>query len=155
MRGRKCRQGRDTILARAAVHLERILVGENVDLDTSEVASERSNRALSAPVVWAVLSAVDEPGIIVTNTAEAAIVLDLGRRVVRTKLLRRRPKVVDRVFLVGENGAIGNEDVVYTDTLARVWKVESVIIGSGSLGVGEGVQVPVSLLNQLLSSIVG
>lgn len=62
----------------AAVDLEGILVGEDVDLDAGEVARERGDGAAGAPVVGAVLGAVDQPGVVVADAAEAAVALDLG-----------------------------------------------------------------------------
>lgn len=108
------------VLARAAVHLESVLVGEDVDLDTGEVARERGHGTLGAPVVRAELGSVDQPGVVVTVAAEAAVVLDLGRGVVGAKLLGCGPEVVDRVPLVGQDGTIWDEDVVDADALARV-----------------------------------
>lgn len=84
-----------TVLARAAVHLERILVGEDVDLDAAPLAGKRSNGSAGAPVVGAVLGAVDEVCVVVAGAVEAAVTQDLGRREVGAELLRAGPEVVD------------------------------------------------------------
>lgn len=63
------------------------------------------------------MRAVDEPGVVVADAAETAVVLDLGGRVVCAELLGGRPEIVDRVLLVGEDGAVWDEDVVDTDAL--------------------------------------
>lgn len=62
----------------AAVDLEGILVGEDVDLDAREVTRERGDGATGAPVVRSVLGAVDQPRVVVADAAEAAVALDLG-----------------------------------------------------------------------------
>ena len=107
-----------TVLARAAVHLERILVGEDVDLDAGEVAAERGDGALGAPVVGPVLGAVDQPGVVVAGAVEAAVAHDFGRGEVRAELLGGGPEVVDRVPVVGQDGAVRDEDVIDADALA-------------------------------------
>ena len=138
-------KGRRTVLAWAGVHLEGVLVGEDVELDAGEVAREGGHGALGTPVVGAVLGAVDQPGVVVADAAEAAVVLDLGRRVVGAELLGCGPEVVDRVLLVGQDGAIRDENVVDTDALAGVGQVQGVVVGGGRVRVGEGIQVPVDL----------
>ena len=153
MKGRK--QGQHTVLSRAAVHLERILVGEHIDLDPREVARDGRNWTLGAPIVRPVLGAVDQPSVIVADAAETAVVLDLGGRVVCAELLGARPEVIDGVLLVGKDGAVGDEDVVYADALARVGEVEGVVVGGGGVRVGEGVEVPVDLVGQFFTLVCG
>lgn len=139
-----------TVLARAAVHLEGILVREDVNLNARKVAGNSGDRARSAPVVRAVLGAVDEPSVVITGAIEAAVVLHLGGRVVCAELLGGRPEVVHRVSLVGEDGTIGNKDVIDTNTLARIGQVKRVVVGSSSVGICETIQVPVGLYSQLV-----
>ena len=98
-----------------------------------------------APVVGAVLGAVDEIAGVVAGAVGAAVAEEVGGGEVGADLLGRRPEVVDVVLLVGQDGAIGDEDTVGGDTLARVRQVKSVVVDGGIGGVGEAVKVPVSL----------
>ena len=135
-----------TILTGAAVHLERSLVRVDVELDAGPLAGERSDGARVAPVQGLSRAAVDDVAVVVASAVEAAVSKELGRGVVGADVLGCGPEVVDGVLLVGQNGAVGNEDVVDTDTLARVGDVESVVESSQVIGVGETVQVPVGLV---------
>lgn len=61
------------ILPSAAIDLECVLIGEDVDLDTGPGAAEASDGALLAPVVGPVLGAVGEVAGIVAGAVEAAV----------------------------------------------------------------------------------
>lgn len=143
-----------TILTGAAVHLERLLVGVNVKLDTRPRTRKRCNRSGLAPVEGAVLVAVDDVAVVVPGAVEAAVAVKLGRSVVGTNLLGRRPEVVDRVLLVRKDGTVWDEDVVNTNSLTRVRQVESVVQRKGCVRVREAVQVPVSLYTLVFSLAV-
>ena len=97
------------------------------------------------PVVRAVLSAVDKVAVVVASAIEAAVAGKLRCSEVGTNLLGGGPEVVDRVLLVGKDSAIRDEDVVDTNTLARVRQVEGVVQSSRRIRVSETIQVPVGL----------
>lgn len=79
------------------------------------------------PVVRTVLGAVDEVASVVAGAVEAAVAEKLRRREIGTNLLRRRPEVVDRVLLIGKDGAIRNKDIVNTNTLTGERQTKSVV----------------------------
>ena len=144
-----------TVLTAAAVHLEGFLVGVDIELDTRPRAGKGSNRAGLAPVEGTVLVTVDRVTGVVTSAVVTAVAEELRRCQVSANLLGSRPEVIDGVLLVGQDGAIGNEDVVNTDTLARVGHVQSVVKSKRGVRVGEAVQVPVGVRSQHDWSLLG
>jgi len=134
-----------TILTGAAVHLVRSLVRVDVQLDAGPLAPQRRDRPRVAPVESLSFVAVDEVAVVVTGAVSSAVAEKLGRSLVGTNLLGRRPKVVDRVLLVGKNCTGGDKNGIYIHALARVWDVESVVEDGLILRVTESVQVPVGL----------
>jgi hypothetical protein len=134
-----------TGLTGAGVHLECLLIRVDVELDAGPLARQSRNGSSVVPVIGAVLGAVYYPAGVITSAVESAVAERLWCGEIGTDLLRRRPEVVDRVLLVGQDSAIGDEDVVDANTLAGVWQMEGVVHGRGSIGIGEAVQVPVGL----------
>jgi hypothetical protein len=98
-----------------------------------------------APIIRSVLLSIDEPAGVVTNTSATTATNKIGRSQVGTKLLGRGPKIEDATLLVGQNGTIGDENTVNSDTLTRVWQVHGVVVDSGIVRVLETVKVPVNL----------
>jgi hypothetical protein len=90
-----------TILAGTAVHLESLLVREDVELDTRPRTRESCDRSSLAPVERTVLCAVDNVAVIVTSAVETTVAKEFRRGVVSTNLLGRGPEVVHGVLLVG------------------------------------------------------
>ena len=76
-----------TIQTNAAVDLESVLIGKDVDLDAREVTRESSHWATGPPVIRAVLIAVDDVGIVVSSAVEAAVALEFRCGEVSTNLL--------------------------------------------------------------------
>jgi len=133
-----------TILATAGVDLECLLLREDVDLDARPRASERGDRS-SVPVVRAVLGTVGDVAGIVASAVGAAVAESLGRGEVGADLLGRGPEVVDAVLLVGQDGAVRDENAVGADALAAVGQVQGVVQGERGVGVLETVEVPVGV----------
>jgi hypothetical protein len=138
------------VLPTAAIDLERVLVREHVDLDTGPVTAKSSHGTLLAPVVRPLLVAVGEVAGIVAGAVEAAVPEQIWVREVGADLLGRGPEIVERVLLVGEDVAGGDQDVVCAYALAGVRHPEGVIEGEGGLVVGEAVEVPVCLCSSAL-----
>jgi hypothetical protein len=134
-----------TGLTGAGVHLKRLLIGKDVEFDAGPLARQSCNGSSVVPIVGTVLGAVHNPAGVIASAVESAVAERLWCSEVGTDLLWRRPEVVDRVLLVGQDSAIGDEDVVDANTLAGVWQMEGVVHGRGSIGIGEAVQVPVGL----------
>ena len=134
-----------TVLSRAGVDLESLLVGEDIDLDTGERTGDSSNRSRFTPVVGSVLLSVDEPAGIVANTSATTATNKIGRSQVGTELLGRGPEVEDATLLVGQDSTVGNENAVDGDTLTRVRQVHGVVVYRSVFGVLEAVKVPVNL----------
>jgi len=61
-------------------------------------------------------------------------------------LLGGAPEIVHGVLLVGQNGAVRDENAVGADALAGVGEMERVVEREGCGIVLEGVEVPVGLL---------
>lgn len=137
--------GLRTVLTTARIHLERILVGENIHLDTREITRHTGHRALGAPIVGTLLCAVDKEAVVIAGAASAAVTLDL--RVVETcaNLLGGTPEVVDRTLLVREDGAVGDQHTINPNALARIRQRQGVVEGGCSVVVLEAVQIPVRL----------
>lgn len=122
------------------------LVGEDIELDTGPGAAETSDGSfLLAPVVGAFF-ARGEVAVVVAGAVEAAISEEVGRAEVGADLLGGRPEVVDGAVLVGEDISCWDEDVVYSNTGATVWKPQGVVLCGGGFVVGEAVEVPVCLI---------
>jgi hypothetical protein len=134
-----------TILSRAGVDLESLLVGEDVDLDTRERTGHSSDRSRYTPVVGSVLLSVDEPAGVVTNTSATAATNKIGRSQVGTKLLGRGPEIENTTLLVGQDSTVGDENAIDGDTLSRVRQVHGVVVDSSVVRVLESVKVPVDL----------
>ena len=134
----------------AGVHLECLLIRIDINLDAGPLARKRCDGARVVPVVRAVLSAVDKVAVVVASAVEATVAGKLRCSEVGANLLRGGPEVVDRVLLVGKDSAIRDEDVIDTDTLARVRQVEGVVQCSRRIRVGETIQVPVGLLKLVI-----
>jgi len=113
-------QRHGTVHAAAAVDLEGVLVGEDVNLDAAEVAAQRRDRTPLAPIVVASGVAIDEEASIVASASGAAIAKEIGRGEVGANLLGSAAEVVDAVWLVGEDVARGNEIAIASDTLATI-----------------------------------
>lgn len=134
-----------TVLSRARVDLEGLLVREDIDLDTRVGTGNSGYRALGAPVVRAVLFSVDEEASIVAHAAATTTTDKVVRGEVGTKLLRCRPEVPSGPLLVGQDGSVRNENTVNSDTLTRVRQVERVVVDSRISRVLESIKVPVGL----------
>lgn len=72
--------------------------------------------------------AVDNPAVVVACAVEAAVTLECGGSVVCANLLRGGPEIVDGVLLGSLDLTGGDQDVVDTNGLARVGKVECVVV---------------------------
>jgi len=107
------------------------------------------------PVVGAVLGAVDEVAGVVAGAVGTAVAEEVGGGEVGADLLGGGPEVIDIVLLVGQNGAVGDEDAVGGDTLAGVGHVEGVVEGERGLGVLEAVEVPVGVRGEHDRGLVG
>lgn len=77
-----------TILADAAVHLEGLLVREDVEFDARPFAGQGSNWARCSPVIRAVLVTVDNVAVIVASAVCATVAEELRSCEVGTNLLR-------------------------------------------------------------------
>lgn len=78
-----------TICAAAAVHLERVLVAEDIDLDARPLARQGRNGAGRVPIVWSELRAVDKVAVVVANAVGTAVTVELWGGVVGANLLGR------------------------------------------------------------------
>lgn len=144
-----------TILANAAVHLESLLIGVDINLDTRPRAEKRGNRTRFAPVEGTILVTVDGVAVVVAGAVVAAVTEEFGRSQVGANLLGSGPEVVDGVLLIWEDGAVRNEDVVNTDALTRVGHIQGVVQSQGSVGVLEAIQIPVGVRSQHDGCLLG
>lgn len=135
--------------------MERLLVGENINVDTRPLARETGDGARSPPVVRAVLCAVHDVAVVVAGAVGAAVAEQLRGGVVGAELLRGGPEVVDGVLLVGEDDAVWDEDSVDADALAGVGEGEGVVEGGAGVWVGEAVEVPVGVGGQHDGGLLG
>lgn len=142
------------VLATAGVDLESFLLGVDVDLDAGPLGREGGDGS-GAPVVGAVLGAVNDVAGVVAGAVGAAVAEEVGRGEVCADLLGRGPEVVDAVLLVGQNGAVGDQDSVCGNALAGVGHVQGVIEGQWGLGVLEAVKVPVGVGREHDGCLVG
>ena len=76
-----------TVLAAAAVHLERVLVAKDIDLDAGPCTAQTGNRALLTPVEWTVLSSVDKIACVITCAVGSAVAEKVRIREVCADLL--------------------------------------------------------------------
>lgn len=111
-----------TILATTRVNLESLLVGPNVNLNSSERTGKCGDRPLFSPVIWSILIAVDQVASIVTSAVSTAVTK--GLREVCANLFRSRPEVVNRILLVRKDSAIRYQDSVCSNSLARIGEME-------------------------------
>jgi hypothetical protein len=130
------------------------LLGEDVDLDAGPLAGESGDGG-GAPVVGPVLGAVDDVAGVVAGAVGAAVADEVGRGEVGADLLGGGPEVVDVVLLVGQDGAVGDQDAVGGDALARVGHVQGVVEGERGVGVLETVEVPVGVRGEHDRGLVG
>lgn len=142
------------VLAAARVDLEGFLLGVDVNLDAGPVAGEGCDGS-RVPVVRAVLGAVDEVAGVIAGAVGAAVAEEVGGGEVGADLLGRGPEVVDVVLLVGQDGAVGDQNAVGSDALARVGHVQGVVESERRLRVLETVQIPVGVRGKHDGSLVG
>jgi hypothetical protein len=148
------RQGvSNTGLTTTAVHLESLLIGVNVELDAGPRARQGSNWSRCAPIEGAILVTVDDVAGIVARAVRSTVAVRLWSGKVGANLLGRGPEIIDRVLQVGKDGAVGDEDTVGSNALARVGHVEGVVEGKRRSWVCETVQIPVGLPALAKSSI--
>ena len=108
-------------------------------MDSRPSTSKPRDGPFLAPVVGPVGFAVGQIAGVVAGAVEAAVAVQRWVREVGADLLGRGPEVVERVLLIGEDVAGGDQDVVCADALAAVGEPEGVVERQGRLGVGETV----------------
>ena len=142
-------QGHAAVHAVARVELEGILVGINIELDAGPGAAKTGDGwcAGVAPIIWSHSLAVGDVASVVSSAALTAVAVEgvTGRREVGTDLLGRRPEVVARAGLVGQDVTSGDQDAVRADTGASIGHPQGVVLDRVGLGVGEAIQIPVGL----------
>ena len=123
------------------------MVAEDINLDTGKGTGYLGDRALLSPVVGAVLSSVDKVAGVVASAVSSAVAVGFRGGKVGTELLGSRPKVVDAALLVGKDSAVGDQNTICANALARVWEVQAVVECERCVWILEAVQVPVCLIN--------
>ena len=68
-----------------SIHLERLLVGKDIDLDSRKLTRQARHRASGAPIVG--MSAIDKVAIIVAGAVGSAVPQELWRGMVGADLL--------------------------------------------------------------------
>jgi hypothetical protein len=121
------------------------LVGEDVDLNARERTANNSHRASFTPIVGSVLRSVDKEGRVVTDASTTATTNKIRRGKVGTHLLRRRPEIESASLFVRQDGAIGDQDAIHSDTLPGVGQLNSVVVDGRVSRILEAIKVPVDL----------
>jgi hypothetical protein len=136
-------EGEGAVHGVAAVHLVGVLVGEDIDADTTPVTPEGGDGAGGLPVVRVLT--VDEVGVVVAVAAITAAAVELLGEEILAELLGTRPPVVHAALLVGEDDAGGDLLTVDVNALTGVRQIESVVESQIGIGVLVPIKVPVGL----------
>jgi hypothetical protein len=115
----------------------------HINLNTTPCAAQASNGGSHAPVIR--LLAVGQVAGVVTGAALAAVALEVWVGEVGADLLGGGPEVIQRVGLVGQDVACGNQDRVGVHALTAIREPEGVVQGEGGVRVCPAVEVPVGL----------
>lgn len=121
------------------------MIGEDVDLDTRERTRDGSDRSRLAPIVGSILISVNQPAGIVTNASTATTADKVRRSQVGADLLGRGPEIEYATLLVGQDGTIGDENAIDSDTLTGIRQVYGVVVDSRVVRILETVKIPVYL----------
>lgn len=81
----------------------------------------------------------------ITETPRSAIPKQIGAGEIGPDLFRCGPEIIDGMWLVGQDGPVGDEDAVYTQALPCVREPEGMVQHQGRVWVGKAVQVPIRL----------